>query len=120
MNQRSTIGRGFSIFGIAVPRLSPSSHFAKDIHLDLVDVDPITDTQRLTNRIMDVTQTEWFNACLTQGLSPDDPVRVLRSLVMILMAVQASIIDLPRRMTATAGFLVMGLKASRHGYGCIR
>ncbi len=69
-------------------RLGPSSHFPKDVNLNLVDVDPFTDTQRLTHKILDIAQTEPFNVCVTQGSSPEAPARIPGPFMRILMTVQ--------------------------------
>lgn len=119
MNQGSPVGGSLPIFRIAMSGLGPTSHLTKDIHLKLVDVHPIADTQRLTDKLRDITQAEGFTVRFTQRWPSEDPLRVLGSFVMILMTIETGVIGLPGSMATATGCLVMRQKASRHGDGSI-
>jgi len=58
--------------------LCPTSHLTKDIHLNLVDVHPIADTQRLTDKLRDINQAEGFTVRFTQRWPSEDPLRGTR------------------------------------------
>ena len=97
-----------------MPRLGPSSHFTKEVNLNLIDVDPFTDAQGMTHKLLDIAQTEPLDVCVTQGSSPEAPVRIPGAFMMILMAVQTRVVNLPGSgpgpITATIVFLIMGLQ----------